>query len=274
MSGPLDVPSDEEPRAPGPSAATGPPGEEPCAPGPLDFAPDDADASAGPRPPAVAPARPARTRPPGRLRYAWIVGAIALVALAWIAINTLRTQGGSSTGPAAGSQLPPFAAPLALGDLDGDANVARKADSGAAGRRPACEVRGPQILNACELAERGPVVLAFLATRGGDCTRELDRLQAAQRAHPGIQLAAVAIRGDRGRIRRLIAEHGWRFPVAIDRDGAVANLYGVAVCPQVTYAYPGGEVRGTTIGAESEAVIRGRVARLEAAARERGWSGG
>ena len=77
-----------------------------------------------------------------------------------------------------GLQLPPFAAPLALGPLDGDVNVARKPDQGAAGKRPACTVRGPGILNSCELGERGPFALAFLATRGAQCTRELDVLAA------------------------------------------------------------------------------------------------
>src|SRR5699024_8927597 len=119
--------------------------------------------------------------------------------------------------------------------------------------------------------ERGPVALAFLATRGGDCTRTLDRLERVRRGFPGVQVAAVSVRGDRTGLRRMIAEHGWRFPVGYDRDGAVANLYGVAVCPQVTFAYPGGEVRATTIGEQSAAGLRDSLRRLVAGARERGW---
>ena len=96
-------------------------------------------------------------------------------------------------------------------------------------------------------------------------------LEQVRRAFPGVQVAAVAVRGDRSDLRRMIAAHGWGFPVGYDRDGAVANLYGVAVCPQITYAYPGGEVRGTAIGEQTAAELRESLQRLVAGAKERGW---
>jgi len=130
----------------------------------------------------------------------------------------------------------PFAVPLALSDLDGDANVALKRGQGGAGARPACEVRGPRVLNVCQLWERGPVALAFFAIRSGRCVDQLDTLERLRRAYPDIEFAAVAIKGDRDDLRRMIRGHGWRFPVGYDRDGALANLYGVAVCPHITYA--------------------------------------
>lgn len=261
---------------------------EPPAPGrgPLDFGPPGASDGEAVRDPGGAASRPGEPDPGGaapppspdrrpvrRRRYGWLAGVVALVALGWILVNTLRTEGVSSSGLKPGTQLPPFAAPLARSDLDGDANVARRADSGAAGRRPACAVRGPDILNVCQLWERGPVALAFLATRGGDCTRTLDRLEQVRGEFPGVQVAAVSVRGDRAGLRRLIVQHGWRFPVGYDRDGAVANLYGVAVCPQVTYAYPGGEVRATAIGEQSVAELRDSLRRLVAGARDRGRRG-
>ncbi|UGS37992.1 TlpA family protein disulfide reductase [Capillimicrobium parvum] len=246
--------------------------------GPLDFPEDRRDAEDGPAGARAAGPEPAAgpARPPGpgggrRRRYGWLIGIVALVAMAWILVNTLRTEGVSSSGVRPGAKLPPFAVPLALGDLDGDANVARRAGSGPAGSRPACAVRGPQILNVCQLAERGPVVLAFLATRGGDCTTALDRLDRVRGEFPGVQVAAVSVRGDRSDLRRLVRDRGWGFPVGYDRDGAVANLYGVAVCPQTTYAYPGGAVRATTIGEQSVADLRASLRRLVATSRERGW---
>ena len=65
--------------------------------------------------------------------------------------------------------------------------------------------------------------------------------------------------------------HRWGFPVAYDRDGVLANLYGVAVCPQVTYALPGGRIEATTIGSLDRAGLDRRLAALERAARARGW---
>ena len=38
-------------------------------------------------------------------------------------------------------------------------------------------------------------------------------------------------RKERDELRRLVAARGWRQPVALDEDGAVANLYGVGGCP-------------------------------------------
>jgi hypothetical protein len=184
----------------------------------------------------------------GRRRYGWLVAAAAFALIVYVSLNTLRSDHVSSRGPKPDSRVPPFAAPLALGDIEGDVNVARKAGEGEAGSRPACSVRGPGILNSCQLAERGPFVLAFLATRGTKCTRQLDVLERARAAHPDVQIAAVAIRGDRGDLRALVRRHGWRFPVAYDHDGILANLLGVAVCPLIVYALPGGIVRESTVG--------------------------
>jgi hypothetical protein len=203
----------------------------------------------------------------GRARYGWFVAAAAFALIVYVSLNTLRSDHTSSRGPKPNSRVPPFAAPLALGDVDGDVNVARKAGEGDAGNRPACSVRGPGILNSCQLAERGPFVLAFLATRGTKCMRQLDVLERARAAHPDVQIAAVAIRGDRGDLRALVRSHGWRFPVAYDHDGILANLLGVAVCPLIVYALPGGVVRESTVGEiDGRALDR----RLDALERARG----
>jgi AhpC/TSA family len=205
------------------------------------------------------------------MRLGWLAVAAAVVLVGWVTFNTLRSDGVGSEGVAAGRPMPPFAAPLALSSLDGDVNVARRADQGAAGRRPACSVRGPRVLNVCALYERGPVVLAFLATRGARCTRELDRLQRLRARHRDVGFAAVSIRGDRDELRATIRRHRWTFPVGYDRDGVLANLYGVAVCPAITYGLPGGVVHDTSIGELDLAGLRARVGRLERAARARGW---
>ncbi len=112
----------------------------------------------------------------------------------------------------------------------------------------ACEFRGPEILNVCELAERGPVVLGFIAEPIGECVDQVDVLDAARARHPELEFAVVAIEGDRGELRELVAERGWALPVGHDPDGAVANAYAVAVCPQITFARRGGDVALTTFG--------------------------
>jgi hypothetical protein len=80
---------------------------------------------------------------------------------------------------------------------------------------------------------------------------------------PGIEVAAVAIRGNRDDLRTDIRRHGWRFPVGYDRDGALANLYGVAVCPQITLGDRGGRVVKTLIGQQSTAGLRRELRALQ-----------
>jgi hypothetical protein len=217
------------------------------------------------------PGAPAPRLPAGVSRYGWFLGVVVVLVIAYITLNTARSHGPGSEGVRVGARMPPFAAPLALGGVEGDVNVARRSGQGAAGKRPACDVRGRGIVNACELWERGPVVLAFLATRGARCTSELDALERVRAGHPGVQFAAVAIRGDRAALRALVRRHGWRFPVAYDRDGVLANLYGVAVCPQLTFALPGGKVTATAVGEVDRRGLEQRLAALERAARAAGW---
>lgn len=201
------------------------------------------------------------------------VGLLALVILALITLNTILTTPNGATGLAAGARLPPFAVPLVTGNLRGDANVARRADEGANGKRPACEVRGPRILNVCELYERGPLVLALFVYSGG-CERILGDLQALRPAFPGVRFAAVSIKGDRGELRKLVFRDRLSFPVGIDEEGTLAPLYKLASCPQVTFAYPGGVVQSRALLERPPlAQLRARVAALVAGTRARGRRG-
>lgn len=221
--------------------------------GPLDF--DDDRVPARPEP-ARREAEPPRREPPRRptaaapmRSYVWVVGVAALVLVLVLLATTIRhgTDQGARGIPD-GEVMPPFAVPTAMGKLDGDANLAAHGDEGQAGRVPACEVRGPEVLNGCALREAGPVVLAFFTVRNRECIDQVDALDRARARLPGVQLAAIAIRGDRGDLRRLVADRGWRIPVGYDRDGGLSNAYHVQVCPQITFARRGGRVAATTFG--------------------------
>jgi peroxiredoxin len=240
--------------------------------GPLSFGPDeDEDEAAAAGPGATAeetvPPVPPPARPVGAFRYGWVVGLAFLVVIALVTINTLRTPGVGSKGLKEGEPLPPFAMPLALSDLDGDANIADQPNQEQRGKHPACTQRGRKILNSCELAEHRPLVLAFFASRAGSgCARELDRLDRARRRHPDIQFAAVAIRGDRSDLRTQIRNRGWRFPVGYDRDGAVSTLYRIVVCPTVIFAKQGGITLRTTVGELDDRELERELAALRRAA--------
>ncbi len=210
---------------------------------------------------------------PARRRYGVFLVLAGAALIVVVTLNTLRTGGPGSAGVPPGRPIPAFVAPLATAPPTGhdDVNVATKADQGSAGRIPACAVRRPGILKSCDLVRGAPSVLAFFATPSGRCVDELDTMQRVSRLTPGVRYAAVAIAGDRDKAAALVRGRGWTFPVAYDHDGVLANLYGMAVCPHITYVLPGGRVDGTTIGSVGVAALRSRVEALERHARARGW---
>lgn len=89
-------------------------------------------------------------------RYGRWVGALALVILGLITLNTILTPSNGAVGLAPGARLPPFAVPLASGNLQGAADVATRPNDGSAGKVPACAERGPRILNICRPLRTGP----------------------------------------------------------------------------------------------------------------------
>jgi hypothetical protein len=202
------------------------------------------------------------------------VGLVGLLILGVFTIGTLLTRPNGATGIIPGHKLPPFAVPLAPGTLNGDANIATRPDSGNAGSRAACTVRGQEILNICELYERGPVVLA-LFINAGSCPGILNELQTLAPSFPGVQFAGVAVKGSRTQLRQLVRTRRLTVPIGYDHDGVLASLYRMVSCPQITFAYPGGVAAPRPLlGAPSLAVLRSRVTALVSAARARGWKPG
>ncbi len=199
-------------------------------------------------------------------RYAGLAGAVVL-ALAAIYLLFLRPA--DLTGIPPGSRIAPFAVPLVLGSVQGDADIATRADQGGAGRVPACAERGAQILNVCQLYEQGPVVLALFVDAGG-CTKILAELQQLAPSFPTVRFAGVAIEGDRAALRRLIRSQRLTLPVGLDSDGAVGSLYKVLSCPQVNFVYRGGVVQSQALLASpSPGTLRARVSALVAASQAR-----
>lgn len=187
------------------------------------------------------------------MKGGWLVGAVAVVVLAYITVNSLRTEGLSGLEP--GARLPPFAMPVAARASDADARVSPDA----------CSVRGPGVITSCGLTERGPVVLAFVVTAAGDCEDQIDVLDRVAPRHPGVTFAATIVEGDPGDVRKLAGERRWTVPVGYDHDGAVGVLYGLGgVCPMFTFAGRDGRVAGTAFGVLDEAALAQRAAALAA----------
>jgi len=197
-------------------------------------------------------------------RYAWLVGILMLMGVSVLLITTaLPNKGEGLFSLAPGKRLPKFAAPLALGHLEGDANVCQKRPCPkGSGKVPACELRSREVLNLCEL-ERRPLVLTFIFDRGADCFPQVDRVERMMRDVPRVRFATVYFtRKHRDEVRRIVASRGWREPVGIDRDGQILNRYGVGVCPTTVFAKAGGVVLDSKLGNLTEAELKATARRL------------
>jgi len=204
-------------------------------------------------------------------RYVVVLAAILLVAFTvHVALSTHK--GVTSVRP--GAKIPPFAAPYAIGGPAGEVDVAIHANDGQAGKVPACSERGPGILNICELYERGPVVLA-LFFQGGSCTAVLDDMQQLARSYPQVAFAAVAVKEGATSVARVVRAKRLTFPVAVDGEGRLGELFSMVSCPQISFVYPGGLVQSAALlNTPSFATLQARVAQLLAASRARGWRPG
>jgi hypothetical protein len=209
--------------------------------------------------PAGPPERPRATN-----KYAWAVGIVFVMILSVLLfVETLPNSGESLFGPKPGSRLKAFAAPDALGNLEGDANVCQKEPCPeGAGELPACDVRVDGVVNLCELRER-PLVLTFFFDRGADCEPQVDRTERVKDSVPQVQFATVYFsRKDRDEIRRIVEARGWTQPVAVDADGALVNLYGVGGCPTTIFARAGGRVADVALGNLTEDQLRAKAERI------------
>ncbi|MBS1880957.1 MAG: TlpA family protein disulfide reductase [Actinobacteria bacterium] len=213
-----------------------------------------------------------------RDRYSIGVG---LVFLAFVVFVAIRMLGGGNEEATLGLDqlearwpLPEFAVPAAAGPLEGDANVAQD-DCGSGGipcpeqppRKPACAITVRGALRVCDFFDK-PLVISFWFTGGGGCIEQQDVVERVYQRYRGrVNFLSLDVRDDRGTVREIVAQHGWRMPVGYDRDGAVASLYGVALCPTIAYAYPGGTLQSASIGDLTGAQLEARVRRLLAATR-------
>lgn len=142
--------------------------------------------------------------------------------------------------------LPGFAAPLAAGSQNGDSNIYTPAQAKAARSVAACDVELPGVFNSCRDLTGSSIVL-FWNTTKSECVRQVSALDDFLAANPKADGVAVAFDQKESEVRQFVSGRGWKLPVAIDRDGAVAGLYAVAGCPS-TFFVKDGTVSAVELG--------------------------
>jgi hypothetical protein len=202
--------------------------------------------------------------------------------LALIAIATVNTIGNRDEGilglqkESKDLPLAEFAVPVAVSDLEGDANVAQDdcetnqlpcpSDQR---RTPACKVPGRDVIRVCDYFDR-PLVISFWFSRGGNCEDQQDVVSRVSRRYRGrVNFLSIDIRDSRDSVRDFVRERSWRMPVGYDHDGAVAGLYRVGGCPTLVYAYPGGILESASVGELGPSQLSAKVNALLAATRRK-----
>ena len=171
--------------------------------------------------------------------YQRLIGVFGLLLVVMISVAFLLNRGHGTAGIPAGRELPLFAAPLALSNLDGSANL-----------HPHCTLaeHNPGALNICLMVRQAPLVLALFVTSSSGCEQEVTALQGVSREFPAVGFAAVAVSASQQDARNAVRAHRWTIPVGYDPDGRVGAAYGVAVCPIVELVRRGGVVQRRLIG--------------------------
>jgi hypothetical protein len=205
--------------------------------------------------------------------YSIVVGILFLGAITFAGINALENRTPGLGGLEPGEPFPRFAAPSATGRLDGDANINQdNRDRDGDARTAACDVPGPRrdVVRICDFFDR-PLVMVAWFTRGcGTCRRQLDTVERIRRRFPEVAFVGLDIADSKSNARSEVLEHGWRFPRALERDGAVGGLYRVGGGPTTFFAYPGGIAQETKFGELDQRELEARVRRLLQASRRRG----
>jgi hypothetical protein len=204
--------------------------------------------------------------------YSVVVGVLFLIFAIVAGLNSLSNRQGGTGGLDDGRPLPRFAAPTATGNIDGDANI-NQDDTSASGKRrtPACSVPGRRqdVIRICDFFDRPLVIVAWFPRGCTTCRAQLDTVERVRKRFPEVGFLGLDIAGSQADARRRVLENGWRFPMAVDRDGAVSGLYGVGVGPMTFFAYPGGIAMGTAFGELGERAFAARVRGLVDASRRR-----
>jgi thiol-disulfide isomerase/thioredoxin len=205
--------------------------------------------------------------------YTIAVGIVFLVVLIVAGINVGSNSQRGVVGLSEGDPLPRFAAPAATGNLDGDANI-NQDDTGGDGkhRTAACQVEGPptQVVRICDFFDKPLVMVAWFSRGCGTCKSQLNTVEKVRARFPNVGFVGLDVGESRKDAEKKVRDNDWRFPMAVDRDGAVSNLYRVGVGPLTFFAYPGGISMDTRAGELDERELVTRIRSLVSASKRRG----
>ena len=109
---------------------------------------------------------------------------------------------------------------------------------------------GEEAISLSQLRDR-PVVLNFWATWCPPCRGEMPYIQAVHEeiAAGELSVLTVNVGEPRSKAREFVEGQGLTFPVALDHDGQVSEIYGLRYFPTTFFIDEEGVIRGMKVGA-------------------------
>lgn len=139
----------------------------------------------------------------------------------------------------------------------------------AAGPAPAFRLRDldGRTLELDKLRHKGPVLLEFWATWCAPCRAAFPELEALQREHAdcGLTVIGVSVDGPRNaaKVRPFVAREGLTFPVVLDLDGRMQQVFQVTQMPTAVLIDTNGVIVASRVGFRAgERALRDHVAAL------------
>ncbi len=107
-----------------------------------------------------------------------------------------------------------------------------------------------------------PVVINFWATWCGPCRIEMPELLRAAAVDPELALLAVNLQEERAAVEPFAEALGMATPVVLDREGDVADRFGVRGLPTTVFIDRDGSIHTTYAGVLTPAVLAERLAEI------------
>lgn len=174
-----------------------------------------------------------------RLEWFALIALTALVGAGWIYVSRETNSAGPTpltTAPYVGSLAPDFTLPTV------DGQTITLSDYTAAGT---------------------PVVLNFWATWCPPCRVEMPYFQSAAALHAGdVAILGLNQAESAAVIAAYAGDRGLTYPLLVDEDMKVNNLYGVLNLPTTVFIDHNGIVREVLIGTINQGVLDDRIAQL------------
>lgn len=108
------------------------------------------------------------------------------------------------------------------------------------------------------------VLLNFWTTWCPACQAEMPALQKVfQKEGPNVRVVTVNLTNQErspATVERFVKQHGYRFPVLLDRTGGVSMTYRVRELPTTFFIGPHGTIRAEVIGPETAAMMQAHLA--------------